>query len=149
VTKALHIYTDGGCDLRTRCGGWGFVMFGSSGSYERFGGDENTTNNRMEMVAVIQALARLPAHLPFPLVVYSDSQYVVNGASEWIVKWKKSDFRQGNLKNVDLWRVIDRLKERNTTRFKWVKGHAGNPGNERADELASLGLKMQRKGKFR
>jgi ribonuclease HI len=112
------------------------------GTHERelFGGDASTTNNRMELTAVIEALAALKRRCR--VTIHTDSQYVRNGITEWIHNWKARDWRTADrkpVKNVDLWRRLDALREQHDVHWRWVRGHAGDPGNEKADALANRG----------
>lgn len=132
------IYTDGACEPNPGYGGWGAVFCGANGERkEFFGGETKTTNNRMEMMAAISALEMLKK--PCFVTLYTDSRYLIDGASKWMAGWKKNDFKHGTIKNVDLWRRIDRLQSIHRIDWCWVKGHSGNEGNERADQLASIG----------
>lgn len=136
--QTIRIYTDGGCAPNPGAGGWGFLVTWPDGSIdERYGGQRQTTNNRMEMIAAINALnfVNKPA---LPIMLYTDSQYLQRGAVEWLGKWRAKKFR--GVKNPDLWREIDcliRLHEALT--WRWVRGHNGLQGNVRADELATAG----------
>ena len=136
----IKIYTDGACSGNPGPGGWGFVIFNDKDPIERYGGESETTNNRMEMMAVIEALKILDSDGPVQL--YTDSQYVKNGINDWINSWKRNGWKTAAkkpVKNKDLWLEIDRLVEEHAIEWRWVKGHAGDPGNERADELARMG----------
>ncbi len=134
------IYADGACKGNPGLGGWGaWLTFGTT-EREIFGGEANTTNNRMELRAVIEALASLTRECQ--VVVYTDSSYVQKGISEWIHGWKRNGWRTSDkkpVKNEDLWRQLDALVAQHQLEFRWVKGHAGNEGNERADVLANRG----------
>jgi ribonuclease HI len=137
----VEIYTDGACKGNPGPGGWGTILRFRGKEKELFGGEPNTTNNRMEMTAVIQGLTALTR--PCTVVIYTDSQYVQKGISEWIHGWKKRDWKTANkepVKNADLWQQLDALAARHQVTWRWVKGHAGHPENERADELANLGV---------
>ena len=143
AVEQVVIYTDGACKGNPGPGGWGAVL--SSGGLEKeiFGGELGTTNNRMEMMAVIEALAALKR--PCQVVLYLDSEYVRKGITEWIHGWKARGWRtaaKAPVKNVDLWQRLDALLVSSGHRidWRWVKGHAGNPGNERADGLANKGV---------
>jgi ribonuclease HI len=123
-------------------GGWGFrAEFASGELMEHFGGEKPTTNNRMELMAVIEALTRLPgAH---QVALFTDSQYVVKGMSEWLAGWKRRGWKSASgdaVKNRELWERLDRLTGQHRVTFHWVRGHNGHPGNERADALANLGV---------
>jgi ribonuclease HI len=137
----IDIYTDGACKGNPGPGGWGAYL--KSGDHEKdiFGGDSQTTNNRMELIAVIEALKTLKNRSRIRLFI--DSQYVKNGINIWISNWKKNGWRTSNkkaVKNVDLWMQLDELVPNHEIEWIWVKGHAGNFGNERADALANQGV---------
>ena len=119
-------------------------MVSGSNTKELFGGAKETTNNRMELSAVIQGLAAL--NQPCDVTIYTDSTYVMKGASEWMIGWKKRNWRAANkkpVKNVDLWQRLDTELERHQIEWHWVKGHSGHEGNERADQLANMGVDEQ------
>ena len=138
------IYTDGACKGNPGPGGWGVLLRSPDGSEkELFGGELETTNNRMEMTAVIEALAALKR--PCAVILHLDSQYVLKGITEWLVGWKAKGWKTAAkqpVKNVDLWQQLDHLvsHSRHSIDWRWVKGHAGDPGNERADALANKGV---------
>lgn len=139
----VTIYTDGGCWPNPGGpGGWGAVIQLDCGETEElFGGSRETTNNRMELQAAIQALQ----HLREPTIVrlYSDSQYVVRGITTWIKGWKARNWmtkEKAPVKNEDLWRALDKEASRHRVEFRWLRGHVGHPGNERADKLATIGM---------
>jgi ribonuclease HI len=139
----VEIYSDGACKGNPGVGGWGALLRMGDTEKELFGGEMNTTNNRMEMNAVIQALASLTR--PCDVVVYTDSQYVQKGISEWIHGWKARGWRTADkqpVKNEDLWKQLDKLAAGHKVEWRWVKGHAGHPGNERADQLANRGVEL-------
>ena len=134
MSEVVEIYTDGACKGNPGPGGWGVLM-------QSAGGAPDTTNNRMELTAVIRALEALKR--PSRVRLHTDSQYVQLGISQWIHSWKKRGWRTADkkpVKNEDLWRELDALRERHEIEWLWVRGHDGNPGNERADELANLGV---------
>ena len=137
----VEIFTDGACKGNPGPGGWGaFIRMGSH-EKELVGGEKLTTNNRMEMTAVIQALASLEPRTPVTL--YTDSQYVKNGIQTWIHGWKKNGWKTADrkpVKNVELWQKLDELNAAHAVQWRWVKGHSGDPGNERADRLANRGV---------
>lgn len=138
----IKIYTDGACKGNPGKGGWGALIQLGGESIEIFGGEPNTTNNRMELIAVIEALDKVRAE-PSRVMVFTDSTYVQKGISEWILNWKKNGWRSSNkqpVKNQDLWMRLDELKQGMTIEWNWVKGHAGHPENERADFLANQGV---------
>lgn len=137
----VTIYTDGACRGNPGPGGWGAVLHYGNKTRELHGGTSATTNNRMELTAVIEALHVLKR--PCHITVFSDSKYVLHGISEWMPGWKQRGWRTAAKKpvmNVDLWQTLDQLASKHRIDWKWVKGHDGNPGNERADELANLGI---------
>lgn len=136
---ALVIYTDGACSGNPGPGGWGVVMFHGKKQKELKGGDPDTTNNRMEMKAVIEALKAIKPSWSGKTVLFSDSTYVLKGLQEWLPSWKKRGWKTAAkkpVKNEDLWRELDELAANREVDWRWVKGHAGDLGNERADELA-------------
>ena len=144
-TTAQHvvIYTDGACKGNPGPGGWGAMLTSGDTVKELFGGELGTTNNRMEMTAVIEALAALKR--PCRVTLYLDSEYVRKGITEWIGGWKARGWRTAAkqpVKNVDLWQKLDALisSSGHAIEWRWVKGHAGDPGNERADALANKGV---------
>lgn len=137
----VEIYTDGACSGNPGPGGWGAVLRVGTREKELHGGDPRTTNNRMELTAVIEALSALTR--PVQAHVYTDSQYVQKGISEWIHAWKRRGWRTAGgqpVKNVDLWQALDALAARHQIAWHWVKGHAGHAENERADALARRGI---------
>ncbi len=137
----IQIYTDGACKGNPGPGGWGALLVAGSTEKELFGGEANTTNNRMELTAVIQALAALKR--PCQLVIHTDSQYVLKGITEWMVGWKAKGWKTASrapVKNVDLWQALDAATTQHQIEWRWVKGHSGHPGNERADQLANRGV---------
>jgi len=139
--RELVIYTDGACKMNPGPGGWGAWLTYGDKSLSLCGGEALTTNNRMELTAVIQALKAVKR--PVPVTVVLDSQYVKNGLEVWMRNWKANGWKTAGrkpVKNEDLWRQLDDLMARHDVRFVWVKGHAGNPGNEKADELANRGV---------
>lgn len=139
------IYTDGACRGNPGPGGWGAILSGQ-GKYDGkskslYGGEHDTTNNRMELMAAIKALEALKR--PCHILLYTDSKYVQQGIKDWIVNWKKRGWRGANkkpVKNKDLWQALDAARERHQVEWQWVKGHAGVVGNEIADELANRGI---------
>lgn len=137
----IEIYTDGACKGNPGVGGWGALLIAGAKEKELFGGEKETTNNRMELMAVIQALEALKR--PCNIVLHCDSQYVLKGITEWITGWKAKGWKTASrapVKNVDLWQALDQARTQHKIEWKWVKGHAGDPGNERADQLANLGV---------
>ena len=142
VTETLvNIYADGGCRGNPGPGGWGVLMQSGESSKELWGGEANTTNNRMELTAVIRALEALKR--PTAAHIHTDSQYVQKGISQWIHNWKRNGWRTADkkpVKNAELWQRLDELAQTHELKWLWVKGHAGHPGNERADQLANRGI---------
>jgi len=139
--KAVHIFTDGACKGNPGPGGWGALLRCEGQEKELFGGEAATTNNRMELTAVIEALAALKQRSE--VVVHTDSQYVQKGITEWIRGWKARGWRTAAkepVKNVDLWKRLDEIAAAHDIEWVWVKGHAGHEGNERADALANKGV---------
>ena len=141
--QAVTIHTDGACKGNPGPGGWGVLLQSGEVRKELFGGELNTTNNRMEIMAVIEALSALKR--PCHVTLYLDSEYVRKGITEWIAGWKARGWRtaaKAPVKNVDLWQRLDALVAGSGHRidWRWVRGHAGDPGNERADALANQGV---------
>ena len=139
--KKIEIYTDGACSGNPGPGGWGAVLRYGDVEKDLFGGEAGTTNNRMELTAAISALNALKAACDIDL--YTDSNYVMDGISKWIHGWKRNGWRTADkkpVKNGELWQALDEAAQRHTIRWHWVKGHAGHPENERADELARQGM---------
>jgi ribonuclease HI len=139
--EAVEIWTDGACKGNPGPGGWGVLL--KMGAIEKtlHGGEPLTTNNRMEMLAVIEALGALKR--PCKVLLHVDSKYVMKGMTEWIHSWKQRGWRTADkkpVKNADLWQRMDEEVAKHTITWKWVKGHAGDPGNERADLLANRGV---------
>jgi ribonuclease HI len=143
----LFAYTDGACSGNPGPGGWGALLIARDGDAvlkerELNGGEALTTNNRMELLAAISALEALDR--PTTITVVTDSAYVKNGIAGWIEGWKRNGWRTADrkpVKNEDLWRRLDEARARHKVRWEWIKGHAGHPENERADELARAGMK--------
>ena len=143
----IKIYTDGACKGNPGVGGWGAIIMRDGKNIELFGGENETTNNRMELMAVIMALKKVPSNLE--LTIYTDSTYVQKGISEWIKNWKVNNWRSSNkkpVKNKDLWVDLDEAVGSRKIFWEWVKGHAGNEGNEKADELANQGVMSVMRG---
>jgi ribonuclease HI len=135
------IYTDGACKGNPGPGGWGAWLRSGDHEKELWGGEAHTTNNRMELTAVIESLASLKRRCS--VAIYTDSEYVRNGITTWIHGWKKRGWTTADkkpVKNAELWRRLDQLREQHDVQWHWVKGHAGDPGNERADALANRGV---------
>ena len=143
--NAIDIYTDGACKGNPGPGGWGALLLSGDSEKELFGGERATTNNRMELTAVIEALTALKR--PCRVTLYLDSEYVRKGITEWIHGWKARGWRTAAkqpVKNVDLWQKLDAVVAGSEHKidWRWVKGHAGDPGNERADALANRGVEL-------
>jgi ribonuclease HI len=141
MSEPVVIYTDGACRGNPGPGGWGVVLNFKGNTRELCGGEADTTNNRMELMAVIQALEILTR--PCVVQLHSDSKYVLQGITEWLENWKKRGWRTAAkkpVKNEDLWRRLDSARNRHQIEWIWVKGHSGHNGNERADKLANLGI---------
>jgi ribonuclease HI len=141
TSERVEIWTDGACKGNPGPGGWGALLVAGGREKELWGGEAGTTNNRMELTAVIEALRALKR--PCSVVLHVDSTYVMQGMSSWIVGWKRNGWRTASkqpVKNAELWRALDDEVSRHDVRWVWVKGHAGDPGNERADQLANRGV---------
>nr|WP_315227447.1 ribonuclease HI [uncultured Albidiferax sp.] len=141
----VDMYTDGACKGNPGPGGWGVLLTWGGTEKELFGGERETTNNRMEMMAVIEGLSALKQ--PCSITLYIDSQYVLKGMTEWLKGWKARGWLTASkepVKNVDLWQRLDALVNTagHKIEWRWVKGHAGHPGNERADALANRGVDL-------
>ena len=143
----IDIYTDGACSGNPGPGGWGAILRAGLHEKELFGGERATTNNRMELLAVIEALRALKR--PVKARVYTDSQYVQKGISEWIQNWKRRGWKTAAkepVKNADLWQALDAEAARHSVDWRWVRGHNGHAENERADALSRRGVEQVRKG---
>ena len=139
--KTVIIYTDGACRGNPGPGGWGVLIEFGQLSRELYGGENNTTNNKMELKAAIMALRKLKE--PCEIIFYTDSKYVLKGIEEWIHNWKKKGWVGANkkpIKNIELWKELDELRDEHNIKWNWVKGHSGDPGNETADMLANRGI---------
>jgi ribonuclease HI len=141
MSDSVVVYTDGACKGNPGPGGWGAVLRWKEHEKELFGGERDTTNNRMELTAVIQALSALKSRCR--VAVYTDSEYVKNGITTWIHGWKQRGWRTADkkpVKNVELWQRLEALAAQHDVQWHWVRGHDGDPGNERADALANRGV---------
>ncbi|HVF63494.1 MAG TPA: ribonuclease HI [Casimicrobiaceae bacterium] len=139
--RSIAVFTDGACRGNPGPGGWGALILTDDGERELFGGERATTNNRMELTAVIRALASLDSGSDIDL--YTDSQYVKQGIENWIHTWKRNGWRTASrqpVKNAELWRELERETARHRVRWHWVRGHSDNLGNQRADALANRGI---------
>ena len=139
--KTVIIYTDGACRGNPGPGGWGVLIEYGESSEQLHGGDVSTTNNKMELTAAIMALKEIKE--PYEIILYTDSKYVLQGIEEWIHNWKKRGWRGANkkpVKNIELWKELDELRDEHNIKWNWVKGHSGDPGNEAADMLANRGI---------
>jgi ribonuclease HI len=145
MSKRVVIYTDGACKGNPGIGGWGAFLSIDEHVRELSGGELQTTNNRMELRATIEALTALK--YPCSVDLYTDSVYVRDGVTKWLGNWKRNGWRTAGkqpVKNQDLWEQLDRVMAQHTITWHWVKGHSGDPGNERADALANLGIQELR-----
>ena len=143
--RVVEVYADGACKGNPGPGGWGVLLIEDGRERELHGGEPATTNNRMELTAVIRALEALPHGSRVRL--YTDSQYVQKGMQEWIHDWKRRGWRTADkkpVKNDDLWKHLDELARNHRVEWHWVRGHDGHPGNERADALANRGVESVR-----
>lgn len=139
----VEIYADGACKGNPGPGGWGVLLRHGGREKALYGGEAGTTNNRMELTAVIEALRALKR--PSRVALYTDSQYVQKGVTEWLPNWKRRGWKTAGgtpVKNRDLWEILDELVSRHEVEWHWVRGHAGHAGNEEADRLANLGVQM-------
>ncbi len=143
MEKTVYLFTDGACKGNPGAGGWGVLLRYGTHEKELFGGEAQTTNNRMELTAVLSGLKTL--NRPCDVVICTDSQYVKNGMESWIHNWKKNGWKTAGrqpVKNADLWQQLDEQVARHRVRWQWVKGHAGHAENERADALANRGVEQ-------
>ena len=141
MTDGVVIYTDGACKGNPGPGGWGALMISGAHRRELRGGELHTTNNRMELTAAIESLAALKR--PCRVQLFTDSQYVRNGIMQWLPQWKQRGWKTADkkpVKNADLWVRLEQEIERHDVTWHWVRGHSGDLGNERADELANMGI---------
>jgi ribonuclease HI len=146
MTEPIEIFTDGACSGNPGPGGWGAILRTGAHEKEIWGGEPHTTNNRMELIAVIRALELLKR--PVAARVHTDSQYVQKGISEWIHGWKARGWKtaaKAPVKNEDLWRALDQAASAHQVQWVWVRGHSGHPENERADALARKGVEAVRR----
>ena len=147
MEKTVYLFTDGACKGNPGAGGWGVLLRYGEHEKELFGGEAQTTNNRMELMAVLSGLKTL--NRPCDVVICTDSQYVKNGMESWIHNWKKNGWKTAGrqpVKNADLWQQLDEQVARHRVRWQWVKGHAGHTENERADALANRGVEQALRG---
>lgn len=145
MPETVEVYTDGACKGNPGPGGWGALLRYKGVEKELYGGEANTTNNRMELLAVIEALEAL--RRPCKVRVATDSQYVKRGVTEWMQRWKRNGWRTADkraVKNKELWERLDRALADHEVAWQWVRGHAGHPENERADRLANKGITQKR-----
>jgi ribonuclease HI len=141
MTQSVEIYSDGACKGNPGPGGWGALLRYGKHEKQLYGGEAQTTNNRMELTAVIRGLQALKR--PSKVTIVTDSQYVKNGITQWIHNWKRNGWRTSGkqpVKNADLWRLLDKEVSRHQVEWRWVKGHSGHPENELADQLANRGI---------
>ncbi|NNL64254.1 MAG: ribonuclease HI [Woeseiaceae bacterium] len=141
MSKTIRIYTDGACRGNPGPGGWGALLIAGRHRKTMHGGEGETTNNRMELTAAIEALNALKR--PSKVELYTDSKYVMDGITRWMANWKKRDWKTSNkkpVKNKDLWMALDEARARHDVEWNWVRGHDGDPGNEEADALANRGI---------
>ncbi len=146
-SRTVEIFTDGACSGNPGPGGWGAILRFGSAEKELSGGEAETTNNRMEMMAAIQALEALTR--PVKVALYTDSTYLKDGITKWIKGWRRNGWKTAAkkpVKNMDLWQRLERALEPHEVAWHWVKGHAGHPENERADELARMEIVRQGRG---
>jgi ribonuclease HI len=146
--KQVEIFTDGACSGNPGPGGWGAILRHGDALKELSGGESPTTNNRMELTAAIEALKALKE--PCQVDLYTDSSYLRNGIRGWVEGWKRNGWKTADrkpVKNVELWQALDEERKRHKVTWHWVRGHAGHPENERADELARLGMAPFKKKK--
>jgi ribonuclease HI len=145
LTRRVEIYTDGACRGNPGPGGWGALLIAGRHRKRMYGGDPETTNNRMELTAVIEALNALKG--PQRVVLHTDSKYVMHGITEWLANWKARGWKTAAkkpVKNRELWQALDEAQSRHQVEWRWVKGHDGDPGNEEADALANRGIDEMR-----
>ena len=146
MKSSITIYTDGACKGNPGEGGWGAYIEYNNEKVKLYGYETETTNNRMEITAAIEALRSIK--IKSNIIIYTDSKYLMNGINTWIHDWKKNNWRTSSnkgVKNVDLWKIIDELNSNHSIKWIWVKGHSGNPGNDMADELANFAITSKEK----
>ena len=139
--KKVDIYTDGACRGNPGPGGWGALLIFNDVKKTVYGGEKDTTNNRMEMIPVIEALKLIKSDCEISL--YTDSKYVMDGVNKWLSSWKQKGWKTSNkkpVKNQDLWQALEQSTRRHVVEWNWVRGHSGDAGNERADELANMAI---------
>ncbi|WP_413204749.1 ribonuclease HI [Rhodospirillum sp. A1_3_36] len=147
MSTPVNLFTDGACSGNPGPGGWGLILRYGETEKEMWGGEKETTNNRMEMMAVIRGLETL--NRPVSVTIHTDSRYVADGITKWIHNWKRNGWKTAAkkpVKNDDLWKRLDEALKRHQVSWQWVKGHAGHPENERADELARRGTAEAKAG---
>jgi ribonuclease HI len=146
-TERVTVYTDGGCEPNPGTGGWAVVLSCNGHYKELSGGEPETTNNRMELTAALEALKALKR--PCTVVLHTDSQYLKRGITEWLPAWKRKGWKRktGSVKNLDLWQELDSLAQKHDIVWRWVRGHSGDPLNERCDELAGQAITDQKEGR--
>ncbi len=147
ASERVEIYTDGACKGNPGPGGWGALLRYRGKERELWGGEPNTTNNRMELMAAIQALEALKR--PCRVTLTTDSRYLQQGVTEWLANWKRRGWKTAGrqpVKNVDLWKRLDEAMSRHDIEWHWVRGHTGHPENERADRLANRAIEALREG---
>jgi len=147
LSEEVELYTDGACKGNPGPGGWGALLRFKGVERELYGGERQTTNNRMELTAVIEGLETLKR--PCGVRIVTDSQYVKQGITQWIARWRRNGWRTASkqpVKNRDLWERLDAALKHHKVKWEWVRGHAGHPENERADQLANQGAESVRKG---
>lgn len=141
MSAKVDVFTDGACSGNPGPGGWGAILRSGAHEKELSGGERATTNNRMEMMAVIRALGAIKK--PSTVIVHTDSRYVMDGVTQWLKRWKANGWKTSDkkpVKNEDLWRALDEAVNGHDVHWRWVRGHAGHPENERADALARAAI---------
>jgi len=146
-STSVDLWTDGACKGNPGPGGWGALLRSGTNERELFGGAADTTNNRMELIAVIEGLRAVKRSCR--ILVHTDSKYVMMGITEWMANWRRRGWKTAEgkpVKNLELWQQLDEQVRRHTVQWKWVRGHSGDAGNERADALANRGVELARQG---